>query len=85
MTRMNITLMAGLALALAACSDPDGARVTAENHGLTNVQVVGHRFWGCDGRSTFWSTEITAMTAQGREVRGIVCRNLFLGSTLRLY
>lgn len=81
----RILMMTVLALTLAACSDPDGARQAAENHGLINVHVVGFKFWGCDGRSTFWSTEITATTSQGRAVRGIVCRNLFLGSTLRLY
>ena len=81
----RMIMIAFLGVSLAACSDPDGARQAAENHGLTNVQVVGFKFWGCDGRSTFWSTEITATTVQGRAVRGIVCRNLFLGSTLRLY
>ena len=81
---MKRIAMAALVLTLAACTDPDGARRTAENHGLTHVQITGYSFWGCS-EDDGWRTEFTALNAQGRSVRGVVCSGVLKGNTLRLY
>lgn len=80
----RMIMIAFLGISLAACTDPDAARRTAENHGLTNVQITGYSFWGCSDDDTV-RTAFTAQNAQGRTVRGVVCSGIFKGNTLRLY
>lgn len=81
----KITLIATLLL-LVGCTDGDGARRTAEAHGLSHVKVTGYRFFGC-GRDDNQHTGFTAVAPNGRPVAGVVCSSwgLFGKSfTLRL-
>lgn len=70
-------------LALAACTDADGARRTVESHGFTNVKITGYRFFGCSDNDG-WRTGFEATNPNGRRVTGVVCSALFKGNTLRL-
>lgn len=61
-------------LALAACTDPDGAVRAAESYGFHDVRVTGHRFIGC-GESDDTATGFTALNVKDQYVSGVVCGN----------
>ena len=61
-------------LALAACSDPNGAREAAEAYGLRDVQIGGYAWIGC-ARDDDQHTKFTATNANGQRVEGVVCGN----------
>lgn len=63
-------------LALAACSDSDGARLALEREGYTDIEVLGHAFVGCPETYIF-RTMFRATNPSGERVRGAVCSDLF--------
>jgi hypothetical protein len=71
------------ALALSACTDPDGARKVLEAQGYKNISITGYRYFGC-GEDDVFRTGFTAMGPAQHQITGIVCRGHFKGSTVRL-
>ena len=80
---MRKTLALVAILGLAACTDSEGARRTAENHGLTEVRITGYRFFGCS-KDDLYHTGFEARAPNGRRVTGVVCSTFFKSNTLRL-
>jgi len=79
-----VSLVVAVALALSGCTVPESQATSAiEAMGMTNVQVGGYAFFGCDDKDSFAST-FTATGANGRSVRGVVCSGLFKGATVRI-
>jgi hypothetical protein len=62
-------------LALAACTDPEGAARAAQSYGFHDVKVTGHRFFGC-AESDDTATGFTALNVNDQYVSGVVCGNL---------
>lgn len=83
-TLVRAAAIATLAL-LAACTDPEGATRTAENHGFTKVRTTGYRWFGC-GKDDMSHTGFEALRQDGKAVRGVVCGGGVFGKsyTLRL-
>lgn len=73
------------ALLLAACTDETGARSALEDAGLTPETVGGYVWWGCDGTTDQFRTGFTAINANGRHVRGVVCAGWLKGNTIRYF
>lgn len=72
------------ALALAGCTNPDGAREVLLDAGYTNVTTEGYDPWGC-GKDDDLATKFRATGPTGRPVQGVVCEGLFLkNSTIRI-
>lgn len=71
-------------LGLSACSDAPGAKNALLDAGYSDVNTKGWAMVGC-GREDMAATAFTAKGATGRPVRGVVCRGLFKGSTIRLF
>lgn len=68
---------------LSACTDKDGATRALREAGLTPVQVGGHGWFACDGKSDTFATRFTAINAQGATVTGTVCSGWLKGKTIR--
>lgn len=69
-------------VALAGCSDSDGARKALEGAGYSDIQIGGYQFTGC-GESDWTSTGFTAKGPTGKPVDGVVCGGWPKGSTIR--
>jgi len=69
-------------VALAGCTDADGAVRAVAAQGLSDVQTTGYRFLGCSEDDVF-RTGFEATTAAGHRVSGVVCSGWFKGSTVR--
>jgi hypothetical protein len=72
-------------LLLAACTDETGARRALQDAGLKPESVGGYALLGCEGQSDQFRTRFTATNANGRHVRGVVCRGWFKASTIRFF
>ena len=70
------------ALLLAACSDGPSATRALENIGMTEIEITGYRFFGCDEKDT-WHTGFRAKNPQGKTVTGVVCDGWLKGATVR--
>jgi hypothetical protein len=71
------------ALALTACSDPEGARKALQAQGYRDIQITGYAYWGC-GKDDVYHTGFTAVGPTGVPVIGVVCKGHFKGSTVRI-
>jgi hypothetical protein len=69
-------------LSLTACTDKSGAINALQNSGLEPVKVGGHAWFACSEKDKF-STKFIAKRADGKIVKGAVCRGFFKGSTVR--
>jgi hypothetical protein len=67
-----LVTLAIVALFVAGCSDPVTAKRVVEDAGYKNVQITGHRWFGCGEHDTY-STGWTGTGATGGEVSGVVC------------
>lgn len=72
-----------LTMALAGCTDTNGAKQALAQAGYTNVEITGYTFWGCSDRDTF-HTGFKATGPNGHPVKGVVCSGIFKGKTIRL-
>ena len=71
------------ALALAGCTDADGAIRALEAAGYTDIHITGYRLFGCSD-DDWVRTGFAATGADGKLVSGIVCSGLFFkGQTIR--
>jgi hypothetical protein len=76
-------LLCLVALALAACTDDEGARRSLESQGFTDVQIGGYDAWSC-GNDDTTATKFTAKNQAGKRVSGTVCCGLWAkGCTVR--
>ena len=74
--------IAGL-LFLAGCGvDPTDARRVLKSHGLSNIQIGGHSWFGC-GRDDSFASVFTATDAKGAKVTGSICGGWLKGYTVR--
>jgi hypothetical protein len=77
-------LIAGeLGLALAGCTDPQGAERALDDAGFTNVKTTGYRWFGCDGNSDQFHDGFEATNPRGKSVTGVVCGGWMKGKTIR--
>jgi opacity protein-like surface antigen len=68
---------------LAGCGvDPDNARRALEAQGITNVQIGGHAFFGCDKNDQF-ASNFTGVGVNGKPISGVLCGGIFKGITVR--
>lgn len=79
----RLLIITAVALALAGCTNPSGAREALLDAGYTNIEIGGYDAWGCGEDDTF-ATKFTATGPTGRQVRGVVCAGAFKGETIRL-
>lgn len=80
---MKHTFLLLVALALAGCTDSDGARRTLAAQGYSNITITGYRF-GAGGEGDTYVTGFEATSPAGVRVSGAVCRGWLKGSTIRL-
>lgn len=81
----KLAILAALAATtlLASCGvNPDSAKRALEAQGLTKVEIGGHAFWGCAKGENF-SSNFTAIGANGKPVSGVICSGVFKGITVR--
>jgi hypothetical protein len=69
------------ALALTACSDPEGARKALLDDGIEPEVVGGYSWFGC-GNGDVYSTRFEG-TRYGRKISGVVCSGFSKGHTIR--
>lgn len=69
-------------LTLAGCTDPSSAIQALERVGFTNIQATGYRL-GC-GKGEYISTGFAAKSPKGDPVTGVVCRNIYKLSSIKL-
>lgn len=75
-------ILGGFAM-LGSCGvNEDRGKTTLEAQGMTNVEIGGYPFWGCDKGDTFKS-KFTATGANGKPVSGVLCQGFFKGITVR--
>lgn len=80
----RILLIAAAAMALTACTDPQGAREALLDAGYSDIQILGYDPWACSKDDTF-HTEFAATGPTGHRVTGVVCgAGIFKGETIRL-
>lgn len=80
---MRRVLLIAAMVALAGCTDETNARRVLEDSGYTDVRLGGYAFFACSEDDIF-RTSFEARGANGRTVRGTVCKGWFKGSTIRL-
>lgn len=78
MKRIAVLLMA---VALTACTDPDGARKALLDDGVEPVEVGGYAWFSC-GKGDVYATRFKG-TREGRPIEGAVCSGWFKGHTVR--
>lgn len=72
-----------LLLALACCTNEDGAREALEGMGYTNITIEGYDPFSC-AKSDDTCTKFEADGPTGKRVKGVVgCGFLFKGCTVR--
>lgn len=81
--RMRLPLLVCAAIALAGCTDEDGATKALHSAGLKPVSVGGYAWFACDSKSDDFATKFTAVNAQGETVTGAVCSGWLKGKTIR--
>ena len=81
----NKIIILAMAVSLSSCftDNKDAYRVLSDQ-GYTDIKITGYSCFVCD-KSDFYSTGFTAKTAAGKEVKGVVCKGIFKGSTIRLF
>lgn len=67
---------------LTGCTDAEEAERALDNLGMTDIEITGWRFFGCDDRDG-WRTGFRATNSNGRAVEGAVCSGIFKGATVR--
>lgn len=82
-SHLRLSLVLGAALMLASCGvDPRSASRALEAQGMTDVQIEGYSWFGCDKNDTF-ASNFSAKGTNGAAVTGSVCQGLFKGTTVR--
>jgi len=81
MFKTNLLILT-TAIVLCACTDVPGATEAIKNTGLEPIEVGGYDLFSCSEKET-WSTKFVAQRADGTIVKGVVCRGLLKGSTVR--
>lgn len=61
---------------------PAEAKRTLGNAGYDDIEITGHRIFGC-GQGDFYRTGFEATTQNGQRVSGVVCSGFFKRSTIR--
>lgn len=79
---MKKLILAGMLLALVGCSDNEGAVKALSAMGYTNIKTHGWSAFGC-AQSDDYSTQFTATGVNGKPVKGVACRGVFKGTTIR--
>lgn len=82
----RLIIAAAALLALGACTDPEKATRALDNLGMTDIEVTGYRYFGCDNSensSDTFHTGFTAKNAKGKPVSGVVCSGWMKGATVR--
>lgn len=77
----QLTILAAL-LALAACTDSDGARKALEGAGYSDIKMTGYNAFSCSEDDQY-KTGFIAKGPTGKPVSGTVCSGVFKGSTIR--
>jgi hypothetical protein len=78
-------LMVVAMVLLSGCGvDPVKGRQALEAQGLTDVEIGGWAWLGCDEKDAFRS-KFTATGANGKPVSGVLCSAYFKGVTIRYY
>jgi hypothetical protein len=81
---MSKTLLIFALLALAGCSNPEGATKALRGAGYTDIKLTGYRWIGCS-KDDHYADGFEAKGPTGVPVTGVVCSGLmFKGSTIRL-
>ena len=75
-------VFASIVILLAGCTDEDEARRALDNLGMTDIEITGYRFFGCDEKDG-WRTGFMATNSSGKRVEGFVCSGIFKGATIR--
>jgi hypothetical protein len=71
-------------VAIAGCTDVDGARDALRKAGYTQIEVGGYAAFSCSDDDTF-ATKFKAIGPSGLSVTGAVCGGgLFKGKTIRI-
>jgi hypothetical protein len=78
MKRMTMIVL----IAIAGCTDSDGARKALEGAGYADIKLTGYAFTGC-GEHDWTSTGFKAKGPTGKSVDGVVCGGWPKGSTIR--
>lgn len=70
-------------VALAGCTDPDGARRVLQSSGFSDIEIGGYGWFSC-GNDDHFATTFRATGPSGAPVTGAVCRGVFKNSTIRI-
>jgi len=81
---MKKLMIAAMALALAACTDPEGAKRALIGMGMNSIEITGWVWAGCSDNDTF-ATGFRAVGPSGTPVQGVVCSGWLKGQTVRFY
>lgn len=68
---------------LTSCTDSNKTSRILENEGYTNIEMTGHRFFGCGEHDSF-KTGFKAINNNKKQVTGVVCSGYFSGGNIRL-
>ena len=80
-----VTAFAFMLILMATCTgnvSPSKALNALGIQGLTNIELTGYRFFGCDSRE-YYSTGFKATGVNGKPVTGVVCSGFMKGITIR--
>lgn len=72
-----------LILLATGCTDPDGAVKVLLDNGFTNIKTGGYGWLSCSSKDDVYKTEFTAISPNGSQVKGAVCKGFWKGSTIR--
>jgi hypothetical protein len=79
---MKKVMMLAVLVVLSGCTRPDHTRALLESQGYTDVDAGGYSYFGCS-EDDFFRTKFTATAPNGQPVKGVVCKGVFKGATVR--
>ena len=78
-------MIASIAIALSGCEATDNHAVEIlEKQGFTNVSLDGYPLVGCS-EDDFYNRNFTATSINGQQSKGVICKGMLKGYTVRLY
>ena len=79
---MKKMMMVILMVVCSGCTRPEKTKELLEANGYSNVVTTGYAFW-LKGEGDTFSTGFTAMSPNGKPVKGAVTGGILKGSTIR--